>query len=316
VMSTCGQPAREGYVGGRVSASVALGLVLALCCAVIALLGFLFKQRGAVAAPAVRWRAPVRSTVALFANRWWTLGILVAMAAWVFHVAALALAPISLVQSVIAGGLVLLTPLADRVFGLEVSRREWIGVLVAGAGLALLAATLGDEARDAHGDYATATLVAYVGVLTAAALACCAVPVRDAARLGPVLAVAAGLLWGGSDVTIKAASGGLVGDGLLVLLTPEALVITVLSLVGLVVSARSLQLGPPVAVIAITSAAANLVTIAAGPVVFGEPLPSDPPALVLRLVGFVAVVLGASLTPGPQAEAGVETHPEAEPEPA
>ena len=62
-------------------------------------------------------------------------------------------------------------------------------------------------------------------------------------------------------------------------MTPEALVITVLSLVGLVVSARSLQLGPPVAVIAITSAAANLVTIAAGPVVFGEPLPSDPPAL-------------------------------------
>ncbi len=298
------------------SASVALGLVLALCCAVIALLGFLFKQRGAVAAPAVRWRAPVRSTVALFANRWWTLGILVAMAAWVFHVAALALAPISLVQSVIAGGLVLLTPLADRVFGLEVSRREWIGVLVAGAGLALLAATLGDEARDAHGDYVTATLVAYVGMVTAAALACCTLPVRDAARLGPVLAVGAGLLWGGSDVTIKAASGGLPGDGLLVLLTPEALVITVLSLVGLVVSARSLQLGPPVAVIAITSAAANLVTIAAGPVVFGEPLPSDPPALVLRLVGFVAVVLGASLTPGPQAEAGVEPQPEPEPEPA
>jgi hypothetical protein len=299
-----------------VSASVALGLVLALCCAVIALLGFLFKQRGAVAAPAVRWRAPVRSTVALFSNRWWTLGIVVAMAAWVFHVAALALAPISLVQSVIAGGLVLLTPLADRVFGLEVSRREWVGVLVAGTGLALLAATLGDEGRDAHGDYATATLIAYVGVLTVAALACCALRVRDAGRLGPLLAVGAGLLWGGSDVTIKAASGGLAGDGLLVLLTPEALVITVLSLVGLVVSARSLQLGPPVAVIAITSAAANLVTIAAGPVVFGEPLPSDPPALVLRLVGFVAVVLGAALTPGPQAEAGVEARPEAEPEPA
>src|SRR3954452_773326 len=97
-------------VGILVSASVAMGLLLALCCAVVALLGFLFKQRGAVGAPPVRWRAPVASTVALFQNRWWTLGILVAMAAWAFHVAALALAPISLVQSVIAGGLVLLTP--------------------------------------------------------------------------------------------------------------------------------------------------------------------------------------------------------------
>ena len=96
------------------------------------------------------------------------------------------------------------------------------------------------------------------------------------------------------------------------LLHARGLVITVLSLVGLVVSARSLQLGPPVAVIAITSAAANLVTIAAGPVVFGEPLP-DAPAPWCRLVGFVAVVAGASLTPGPQAEAGGEPEPAPEP---
>src|SRR3954464_9802348 len=111
-------------------------------------------------------------------------------------------------------------------------------------------------------------------------------------RAGPVLAVAAGLLWGASDVTIKAAAGSLVDQGLLILLTPEALVVTVLSLVGLVVSARSLQLGPPAAVTPTTSAAANLVTIAAGPVVFGGPLPSDPPALVLRLPGCVAGVRG------------------------
>jgi hypothetical protein len=304
-------PARAATVGALVSASVAVGLLLALGCAVVALLGFLFKQRGAVAAPPVRLRAPVASTVALFRNRWWTLGIVVAMAGWALHVAALALAPISLVQSVIAGGLVLLTPLADRVFGLEVSRREWLGVLVAAGGLALLAATLGEGARSAHGDYETPTLVVYVVALTGAAAACCAAVTGDAGRAGPVLAVAAGLLWGGSDVTIKAGSGPLVDSGLLVLLTPQALVVTVLSLIGLVVSARSLQLGPPVAVIAITSAAANLVTIAAGPVVFGEPLPADPLALALRLAGFAAVVLGAALTPGPRTEPEPEAAAEA-----
>ncbi len=42
--------------------------------------------------------------IAPFSNKWWTLEIIVAMAAWGLHVAALALAPISLVQSVIAGG--------------------------------------------------------------------------------------------------------------------------------------------------------------------------------------------------------------------
>jgi drug/metabolite transporter (DMT)-like permease len=282
-----------------VSLSVALGLLLALCCAVVALLGFLFKQRGAVDAPAVQWRHPVRSTGALFANRWWTLGIVVATGAWFFHVGALALAPISLVQCVIAGGLVLLTPLAQRFFHLPVTRRDWIGVAVTAAGLALLAATLGNTGESAHRDFDAPTLWLYVGVLTVGAMACCVAVLGDTRRAGPVLAVGAGLLWGGSDVTIKAASGDLLDHWLLALLTPQALVITVLSLVGLVVSARSLQLGPAVAVIAITSAAANVVTIAAGPVVFSEPLPDGTFALVVRLVGFTAVIAGAILTPGP-----------------
>ena len=77
-----------------------------------------------------------------------------ATGSWGFHVAALALAPISLVQSVIAGGLVLLTVVADRLFGFTVTRREWIGVALTAAGLAFLAATLGDTADEAHSDYA------------------------------------------------------------------------------------------------------------------------------------------------------------------
>ena len=299
------------------SAPVALGLVLALCCSVVALLGFLFKQRGAVDAPAVELKHPWRSTKALFANRWWTLGIVVATGAWVFHVAALALAPISLVQSVIAGGLVLLTPLAGRVFQLPTTRRDWVGVGVTAAGLTLLAATLGDSGHSAHRDFDGATLWLYVGILTAAAAACCASASAGAGglRAGPVLALGAGLLWGGSDVTIKAASGDLIDRWLLAFFTPEALTITVLSLIGLVVSARSLQLGPAVAVIAITSAAANVVTIAAGPIVFNEPLPDGTFSLVARLAGFAAVIAGAVLTPGPDDTATAPPGPH-EPEPA
>jgi hypothetical protein len=129
----------------------------------------------------------------------------------------------------------------------------------------------------------------------------------DTLRAGPVLAVGAGLLWGASDVTIKAGSGDLIDHGLFVLFTPEAVAITTLSLVGLVVSARSLQLGPAVAVIALTSAAANVVTIAAGPLVFSEPLPDGTLALVARLAGFTAVIAGAVLTPGPAEAVEPET---------
>ena len=54
------------------------------------------------------------SAVGLFRSKWFAIGMLVALGAWVFHVAALALAPLSIVQAVIAGGLVFLTVLAER----------------------------------------------------------------------------------------------------------------------------------------------------------------------------------------------------------
>jgi multidrug transporter EmrE-like cation transporter len=73
----------------------------------------------------------------------------------------------------------------------------------------------------------------------------------------------------------------------------------VASLVGLAISARSLQVGRAVPVIAVTSAAANISTITAGPLVFGEPLPAEPAALVLRILAFVLVVAAASMTPPP-----------------
>jgi hypothetical protein len=276
--------------------SVQAGLLLAVLCSATAILGFLFKQRGAAGAPPVELRHPVRSTMALFANRWWTLGIIVAIVSWAFHVAALALAPISVVQAVIAGGLVLLAPIADRFFGFAVTRREWLGVAAVAVGLAFLAATLGDTAKEAHGDYETGTLLVYVFALVGVALVLCATRAG-----GPALAAAAGLLWGASDVAIKALSGRLADGDLTVFLHPLVAFITIVSLAGLVVSARSLQLGPVVPVIAITSAAANVSTIVSGPAVFDEPLPEEPLALALRVIAFALVIGAAALTPGPQA---------------
>jgi drug/metabolite transporter (DMT)-like permease len=237
--------------------SVQIGLLLALATAFVSILGFLFKHRGAIAAPTVTLRAPVKSTVALFSNGWWTLGLVVATASWGFHVAALALAPITLVQSIIAGGLVLLTVVADRLFGFEVRRREWIGVALTAVGLAFLAATLGESAESAFSDYANGTLTAYVGAVAVLSIAVVAAAERSRWHVGVLLAAAAGLQWGASDVAIKALSDHLSADGALVLLHPLAAVIALLSLVGLVVSARSLQLGEAVPVIAATSAVAS-----------------------------------------------------------
>jgi hypothetical protein len=290
-----------------VSFSVQLGLLLALATALTSIVGFLYKHRGAVESPAVEWRRPLRSSLVLFRSRWYTLGILIATGSWALHVSALALAPISLVQSVIAGGLVLLTVVADRLFGFEVTRREWVGVALTAAGLAFLAATLSGTGDDAHNDFDPATIALYVSLAGGLGVVA-AVLGRAGPRAAIALAASAGLLWGASDVSIKALSGHL-SEGLGVLLHPLAAVVALGSLAGLLVSARSLQLGDAVPVIAVTSATANVTTIAAGPIVFGEPLPDDTLGVVVRMLAFALVIGAAALTPAPvraATAAGVE----------
>ena len=181
--------------------SVQLGLALALATAVASLLGFLLKHRGAIESPDVEWRKPIRSSLRLFRSRAYALGMGVAMLSWGLHVGALSLAPISLVQTVIAGGLVLLTVLANSVFGHEVTQREWIGVAMTALGLAFLAATVGNTGDNAHADFEPATLATYVGLLTVAGTAA-AVAGWQTVSGASLVAAAAGLLWGASDVSI------------------------------------------------------------------------------------------------------------------
>jgi len=297
-----------------VSLSVQIGLLLALATAFGSIVGFLYKHRGAVESPPVDPRRPISSSIALFRSRWYVLGILVALGSWGLHVAALALAPISLVQSVIAGGLVLLTVVADRLFGFAVSRREWIGVALTATGLAFLAATLDGAGSSAHSGWSPGTLALYAGGAAALGL-CAAAGARATPNGGTLLALSAGLTWGASDISIKALSDHL-DRGIAVIVHPLALVILVLSLVGLAISARSLQVGKAVPVIAITSASANVSSIAAGPIVFGEPVPDDPLGLGLRIAAFALVVLAASLTPPPFRAAGIEAEAEPDPHPA
>src|SRR4051794_5481581 len=104
-----------------------IGILLALLCAVATNLGFLYKHRGACAAPAVDVRHPLRSARALFTSKWFAIGMGVAVGAWILHVAAMAMAPISVVQAVLSGGVVLLAVMAERMFGFRGGPPQWVG---------------------------------------------------------------------------------------------------------------------------------------------------------------------------------------------
>jgi drug/metabolite transporter (DMT)-like permease len=108
---------------------------------------------------------PVASAIGLFRSKWFALGMLVALGAWVFHVAALAMAPLSVVQAVIAGGLVFLTVLAERYFGCAVGTRQWAGVGLTALGLVLLAVTL--PTHGGHSSYSLAGMIAFESALLA-----------------------------------------------------------------------------------------------------------------------------------------------------
>src|SRR3954453_2360583 len=287
-----------------------LGILLALLCAVATNLGFFYKHRGACAAPPVDIKHPAKSAKALFSSPWFALGMLVATGAWGFHVAALALAPMSVVQAVLAGGVVLLAIMAERLFGFEVGRRQWLGLGLPATGLVLLVLTL-PAAHGAHSSYSSAAMVAFeAGLFGIGGLLILGPRVgAPDEHHGVMLGAASGVLFGVSDVAIKAITGIIGNDGVIGFLSPWFAVAALASVVAFYASARGLQDGEAVPVIAITGTAANISCIAGGILVFGDPLPGDALGIAVQAVAFVMVVVASALTPAPVRAAQVaEAH--------
>jgi drug/metabolite transporter (DMT)-like permease len=276
-----------------------LGILLALLCALATNVAFLLKHRGACAAPDVSIKRPLRSAVGLFRSKWFAIGMLVALMAWLLHVAALALAPLSIVQAVIAGGLVFLTVLAERWFGCSVGTRQWAGVGLTALGLVLLAMTLPTSGAG-HASYSMAGMIAFESALLAlGTFLVLSRKLGSHAHHGVMLGTAAGILFGVSDVAIKALTTSVGSDGVFGLLSPWLLTCVLASVIAFYASARGLQKGEAVPVITLTSAAANVSAISGGILVFGDPMPGTTLGIVLQSFAFVLVIAAATLTPAP-----------------
>jgi len=279
-----------------------IGLALAALSAAASNVGFLLRHRGAVNAPDVDARHLLRSAIALFKSKWWTIGYVVAFVAYGFHVGALALAPLSVVQAVLAGGIVLLGVIAERFFGAELGKKEWTGLVLTGVGLSFLALTAGGtESGQKSADYSMVPMIAFesilVGIGTALLLAHRSP--RTENHGGPMLGVAAGLLFTVTHVAVKADTGKLDATWLDVVASPFLAIAVLGGIAAFFISARSLQLGPAVGVIALTSIAGNASSIPAGIVVFGDPLAEQLPMAIARCLAFVMVVIAAAMIPAP-----------------
>jgi hypothetical protein len=257
---------------------VILGLILALASAVATNVAFLLKHRGAVLAPPIEVRHRCAAPPVCFARdglrpggswRSWPGGL---------RVGALALAALSIVQAVLSGGLVFLAVLAERFFGFHLGRRQWVGITITAAGLVVIGGA--EDLQRAS----LAALIAIEGTIFAVE--------------GLILGAAAGALWGVSDVALKYLTQAPPGP-LLGLVSPWALTALIAGVIAFYASARSLQIGNGVEVIALTSVTANLIAIIGGILVFHEPIGSGAVGITARFLAFCLVIAGAALMPAP-----------------
>ncbi len=262
----------------------ATGALLAVAASVLLNGSYLLQHAGSQAAPAVTMRRPLATLGGLLRSRWWVAGLGAGLAGWGLHVAALSVAPLSVVQAVVAGGLALTVPAAALAFGERLSRSEQVALVAMIAGLTLLAVVAGASPTAA---IRRPPMAAYLA--GAVALAGLLAATRSGPGRSRALAAAGGVLYGAADAATKALMVERhAGAGPVALWLGLALV---LSAGAFLCFQRGLQLGPAVPVVALMTAATNAVAVLGGLVVFHDALGGTAAAVVAHLAGFVFIAV-------------------------
>lgn len=273
-----------------------VGIALALLAALMTSLASLLKHRGCHRAEPISIRQPIRSARILAASRWFAAGWGLAALAWLIHVVALSMAPISIVQAVLAGGAVLLAVISQLIFGDPVERRQWLALSLGGGGLALLALTV-PQLRGSDSGFSVGAILGFEGGL---ALLACGLAVghrsgRLAARHGVLLAALAGTLIAFAGIAIKGLFGA---DGVTIaVIAPWIALIVLCGALAQYATVAALQGGEAIETIGLIGLVANASQIAGGVLVFGDPLSANPLGVALQATAFLMVCASALLLP-------------------
>jgi hypothetical protein len=277
-----------------VNAQTGIALVLALASTTLTNIAYLREHDAAAALPALSLRRPLHSAEALLTDRSWLVGFALESAGFALYVAALALAPLTLVQSVSAGGIGILAFVSARMRRRRLGRHELAGVLVSMLGLLALAVSLAGGSGEGTGG-STFEILLWLGASAAAAVVALALG-RRVGALAVAEGLAGGLFFSIGDISVKVATQG-----------GARAAFAVGVIVGYSLGTAFLQLGyqkgGALTVAGLATLLTNALPIAAGTVVLGEPVPSGAFGAV-RIVAFAAVTLGAILLARPDRAPG------------
>ena len=280
-----------------------IGIGLAVFAALLTNLASLLKHRGCHRADPISLRHPLRAARGLAASPWFAAGWGLAAVAWLVHVAALSMAPISIVQAVLAGGAVTLAVMAQRICGDPVERRQWLALLLGGAGLALLVLTV-PHFSGSDSSFSVGAMLGFEGglALIASGLAVGHRSERLSSHHRVLLAAIAGTLFAIAGVAIKGLTGA--GDVSVAVLAPWVLVTILAGIGAQYATAAALQRGGAIEMIGLIGLVANAAQITGGILVFGDPLASSPVGLALQATAFAMVCGSGLLIPSRRPAAG------------
>lgn len=283
-----------------------LGIGLAVAAALLTNLASLLKHRGCHLADPVCIRRPLRSAQGLAASPWFAAGWGLAAVAWLVHVAALSMAPISIVQAVLAGGAVSLALMAQRLFGHPVEQRQWLALLLGGSGLALLVVTV-PSFSGSHSGFSVGAMSGFEGglALLAAGLVVGHRSGRLARHGGVLMATIAGMLFALAGIAVKGLLGA--GDVSIAVIAPWIFLIVLAGGLAQYAAAAALQRGGAIEAIGLTGLVANAAQILGGVLVFGDPLSTSPLGLALQGTAFTMVCASALLIPAQRGAPWPET---------
>ena len=247
------------------------------------------EHDAAVTVPPLSARRPLQSARVLLGDRAWIIAFGAETAGWLLYVAALALAPLALVQAVGASGIAVLALATARGHPLRLARHEQLAVLVALAGLGLLAGSL----VGVHPSSRTPSPVLAVFWVAACAGGGLALNVvRTRIQLVALLGLSAGLLMASGDIAVKL---GVHGGWWLLAVVPMVGGYAL----GSVVLQSAFQHGNALTAAGISTMTTNALPIAAGVLLFRETVPSGL-AGALRIAAFASLVASATLLADPR----------------
>ena len=281
------------------SAVTYTGILLALVATTAYNVGLIQEKRALGQMAALDIRRVLRVIASLMTSKAWLIGFALMLTGLACQTIALTFEPVSVVQPVLASGVVLVLVLSRLVLRERLKGGEtWCVAAIAVAVVLLAMSATG--AKDSH--YASPGWMAAVMVPSAIAGLAFAVGALRKRRRGTTLAgvwagVGTGLLYGVAALAIKALSGILVGHQTLagiaigVLSSPYLYVLGASLAVAMLLFQAALQAGRASIVVPVSNVTGSVYFIIAGTWLFHEHLPTSPGKLVLRLAGIALAVL-------------------------